>query len=135
MLNPTDMTGLTERQQARQRKQAEIDNAFSHLTALLQPGQEVFVICRRANRNLDFRHLKLYVPAFRIDTAQRPDGQPFQTILDISYWAAKVLDRKLSPDTGGITVRGGGMDMGFSLVCELSYRLFKDERQLQHRWL
>lgn len=35
----------------------------------------------------------------------------------------------------GIAVNGCGMDMGFSIVSNLSYALYKDDYKLEHKWL
>lgn len=53
----------------------------------------------------------------------------------IGYNASKVVGERWDSDKGGIVIRGCGMDMGFALVCDLSYRLFGKEGKLTSRWL
>ena len=62
-------------------------------------------------------------------------------ITDITYLAAKALGDKLVEANGhrAIRVQGGGMDMGFHLVYNLSSVLFSGEHRagykLSQRWL
>lgn len=51
-------------------------------------------------------------------------------IHDISGRAARAMDRKYDPEKG-IMVRGVGFNAGDSLVTDLSYALFGDERSLK----
>lgn len=52
----------------------------------------------------------------------------------LSYSASKLLG--LSYGThGGLKVRGVGMDMGFSLVYNLSYAVHGDGYSLKHSWI
>ena len=55
-------------------------------------------------------------------------------ILNISYKVAKVLKRRQGKNTG-VRVQGCGMDMGFEIVYNLSYCLFKDGYKINQRWL
>jgi hypothetical protein len=62
-------------------------------------------------------------------------------ISNITHHIAKVLDYKIVNRNGfnAILVSGGGMDMGFKIVYDLSSVLFKGQDragyELNHRWL
>ena len=51
-------------------------------------------------------------------------------IEDISYRAAKVLGSRTDRNNGGIVVRGGGMDMTWLIVANLSRALYGEDRKL-----
>lgn len=108
-------------------KVERVASAKEWLMRIIPPGATVYCILKRLNRNGDFRHIQL------VTAVADYDGKP--VIRNISAAAATVMDRKVGDDTGGIQIRGGGMDMGFALVCELSYALYGDEYTLHHEWL
>ena len=83
------------------------------LLELVKPGDTVYTILRHVSRSGMSRVIDLVIIS---------DGQPFS----ISGWAASVTDRRLDRDRWGIKIGGTGMDMGFALVYDLSYVLFKD---------
>ena len=83
------------------------------LLEMLKPGDTVYTILRHVSRSGMSRVIDLVIIS---------DGQPFS----ISGWAAKVTNSKLDRDRWGIKIGGTGMDMGFALVYDLSYVLFKD---------
>ena len=53
----------------------------------------------------------------------------------LDYSIGKLLCYKFNNKHGGLTVRGCGMDMGFDVVYNLSYKLFNDGYSLKHEWL
>ena len=83
------------------------------LLELLKPGDTVYTILRHVSRSGMSRVIDLVIMS---------DGKP----LSISGWAAHVTDNRLDRDRRGLKTSGAGMDMGFALVYELSYTLFKD---------
>lgn len=104
-----------------------VESAREWLRKLVLPGTRVYCILKRVNQGGDYRHIQLAVVA--------ADHNGKQVVRNISAPAATLMDRKLGDSTGGVCIRGGGMDMGFALVCELSYRLYGDEYSLKHEWL
>jgi hypothetical protein len=61
-----------------------------------------------------------------------------ERICDISYHVAHVLGNQRAKN-GGVKISGCGMDMGFSLVYDLSCTLFQGQDRagyiLKHEWL
>jgi hypothetical protein len=67
------------------------------------------------------RHISLYV----IKPVTRHDKTQYEPI-NLDYWVAKLLDRKLAKQNG-IIEQGCGMDMGFHLVYSVSSILFHND--------
>jgi hypothetical protein len=80
------------------------------LLEILKPGQIVYTRLRSVSKSGMSRRISLHI-------VQGTE------IVDITYRAAIAMGNKLS-DKGGIVVSGCGMDMGFSLVYNLGYRLW-----------
>ena len=83
------------------------------LLELLSPGDTVYTILRHVSRSGVSRVIDLLVMS---------EGSP----RSISGYAAEVCNNKLDRDRWGVKISGAGMDMGFALVYELSYNLFRD---------
>lgn len=90
-------------------KRAE-QQAAEHLRALFPPGSTVYTVLRHVSRSGMSRSISVL--------HQDADG-----ISDVSYLVARVLGDKLDRERGGVKVRGCGMDMGRSLVYNLSATL------------
>ena len=60
-------------------------------------------------------------------------------IIDITWHVARVLEYKRNRDNGGMVVRGCGMDMGFSVVYNLSCAMYPRTKsggyKLEQRWM
>jgi hypothetical protein len=95
-----------------QEKRDEIAWAKQKLTEYCPPGTVIYTKCNHVSASGMSRSISLYV-------VDRKDCE----ILDISYWAAKVMDDRTDPKNHGIKVGGCGMDMGFHVVMNLSYTL------------
>jgi len=94
---------------------AEKDSAAESLREILKPGDTVYTVLRSKSRSGMNRRIDLY--------AITPEGANSQPRLRyLSGHAAVLLDIKRSDD--GLKVDGCGMDMGFSLVYNLSSVLF-----------
>ena len=94
---------------AQDKEQAE---AKEYLRTLVKPGDTVYTILRHVSRSGMSRVIDPLV--------MTPDAGPYS----IAGWAAKALGDKLDRDNWGVKVGGCGMDMGFSLIYNLSYTLF-----------
>lgn len=92
-------------------KEIEREEAAMRLRKMLRPGTEVNTILRRVSASGMTRHISLVVVH---------KGQ----IIDITYWAGRVLGLRRDSTTGGLVVGGCGMDMGFYVVYSLSRRLY-----------
>lgn len=82
------------------------------LLELLKPGDTVYTILRHVSRSGMSRVIDLIIMS---DAGPR----------SIAALAAEVCNKKIDRDRWGIKIGGTGMDMGFALVYELSYALFK----------
>lgn len=97
-------------------KERAHDEAVTILRELLKPGDTVYTVLTHVSRSGMQRHIKAL--------ARWNDR-----IIDISYYVADVLDWKLNKDRSAVKVDGCGMDMGFDLVYNLSYEIFKKDAQ------
>ena|SRR5271167_4355855 len=101
-----------------QRDRAE---AVEMLKRFLKKGDRVYCILAKVAPSGMSREIKLYKVGSK--------GEQF-----LSGYAAKALGLRMGKHDG-VVVHGGGMDMGFHLVYELSRAMFGDPRALQHVWL
>ena len=92
---------------------SEQQSSKERLLELVKPGDTVYTILRNVSRSGMSRVIDLIVMS---------DGQP----CSISAMAAEVIGNRMDRYRWGIKISGAGMDMGFALVYDLSYRLFKD---------
>lgn len=94
-------------------QQSEQNEARETLRKLFPPGSRVGTILRHVSRSGMSRSISVVV--------QDEDG-----IRDVSYLVARALGDKIDRDRGGVKVGGCGMDMGFSLVYNLSATLYPE---------
>jgi hypothetical protein len=87
--------------------------AIEHLKTVVKPGDTVYTILRSVSRSGMSRTVSAMV--------HLPDG-PF----DISGWAAKATGLTLDRDRLGVKMQGCGTDMGFELVYQLAWALFRE---------
>lgn len=103
-------------------KQAERDEAVAKLREILKPGDTVHTILRHVSKSGMSRSISAVVA--RPSDYDRAPGDRWEPV-DISWLVARATGNKLD-DRGGVKVSGGGMDMGFALVYDLSHTLFPD---------
>jgi len=113
------------------RKQNKLDmeqGCEQLLTHYLSAGSTVYTILRKRNASGTSRTISLLVAN---------NGK----IEDITYYAAMALGERLIESNGHRAIRqnGGGMDMGFNLVYNLSSVLFHGEDRagyiLEQEWM
>lgn len=94
-------------------KQADTERAeaIEKLRTMVRPGATVYTLLRRVSGSGMSRSIDLYI---------MEDNRP----VCISFWAARAMRDKIDQKYGGIKIGGAGMDMGFSLVYNLSATLF-----------
>lgn len=103
------------------------------LDTYLTDTRTVYTILRSVSASGMTRHISLVVAGIGAD------GKP--DIHDITYHASKVLGDKLQERNGHRTIKvnGCGMDMGFSVVYNLSSVLFAGQEragyELKQRWI
>jgi hypothetical protein len=88
------------------------EEAIKELRKIVKPYDTVYTILRHVSRSGMLRHIAVVVPANR------------KEIKNITYLTSIALGLKLNSTHDGIAISGGGMDMGFSIVYELSNKLF-----------
>lgn len=91
--------------------QARREEATEYLRRILKPGDTVFTTVKQVARSGMSRHICLHII----------DGT---NIRDITHLVGLALDERQSDKTGGLVIRGCGMDMGFHVVYNLGYRLW-----------
>lgn len=92
-------------------KQKEKMEAIEYLQSLIIPGQKIYTKLNHVSRSGMYRVIDCYI-------IQNNE------LLRISYSVAKALDYRYDRKHEGIGVSGVGMDMGYSIVHDLSYVLF-----------
>ena len=87
--------------------------AIESLRGLLKPGDLVYTKLEHVARSGMMRVISVLIIR---------DDRP----IDISFEVGQVVGYKFNDRHGGLTVSGCGMDMGFSVVYNLSSAMFKD---------
>ena len=88
--------------------------AYNELREILKPGDTVYTTLEHVSRSGMQRVIRVFV--FH-------DNQPY----NLTYKVAKLLDYKEDPKHDyGLKVGGCGMDMGFSVVYNLSSALYRE---------
>ena len=95
------------------RKEADRQEAIKYLQDYLKPKTKVFTSVKHVSRSGMNRSIACYVTT--------PDG-----IYNISHLVARAVEMPFDRDRGAVKIGGCGMDMGFAIVYELSYAMFKD---------
>ncbi len=96
------------------------DQDVEKLHAWMPKGSTVYTILRHVSASGMTRIITLVVFI---------DGEPIYP----NYLASELMGWKLKDR--GVVATGCGMDMGFALVYDLSYRLYGDGYSLKQRWL
>ncbi len=110
------------------------EEARTELRSRCKPGTTIYAILRHVSRSGMQRRISFY-------TIRKGE------MVNLDWLISKALDMRLHSDQG-IVVNGGGMDMGFHIVGNLSYALhgynkprkrkgkeYKPGYTLLHRWL
>jgi hypothetical protein len=90
---------------------AERDEAIKHLRKMLKPGSTVYTVLRNVSRGGTSRDIDVYM----IHKGE---------LVFLSGWVGKAIGLKRHPKRDGLTIQGGGMDMGFEIVYSLGHVLF-----------
>ena len=87
--------------------------AIERLRGWVKPGDTLYTSVKHVSRSGMMRSIAVY---------KFEDNEP----LWLSYNVAKALGNTFDREREGVKIGGCGMDMGFALVYDLSYTLFKD---------
>ena len=96
--------------------------AITKLKELLKPNDTIYCILTKLSNSGCYRHINFY---------KFYNGNKYW----LSFLISIALKLPLKEKTNSVGIGGGGMDMGFHIVYELSYLLFKDGYKLNHEWL
>lgn len=97
----------------------ERDEARATLREILNPKSQVFASVRHVSRSGMSRVISFWTPVIR------EDGGVWMRWLD--WDICRALDYSFSKRHEGVSVSGGGMDMGFAVLYDLCYALWGRE--------
>ena len=94
---------------------------IAYLQKTLPEGSRIYTVLRHVSQSGMLRRISLVAV---ID----------EEIRSLDYSAAKLLGKTIKGNDG-IPIKGGGRDMGFALVCDLSYEVHGKEDAWRQQWL
>lgn len=106
----------------KKQKEQEKVEAITKLRKMLNLGQTVYTNLKSVSSSGMSRKISVYIVE-EVDTFKGKEN----VINDITWLVARALDMRRDPKTGGLIVQGGGMDMGFHVVYNLSHTVFKND--------
>lgn len=103
----------------------DIEDARAFLSDVLREGSTVHAVIRSVSASGSSRTMSLYVATDRYGSLD---------IVNITWYVSKLLGYPMVDRNGRrvIRVNGGGMDMVFAVVCDLSITLFGNGDALRH---
>tara|TARA_Y100000310_G_C20136103_1_gene558102 strand:+ start:145 stop:495 length:351 start_codon:yes stop_codon:yes gene_type:complete len=114
-------------------KKMDQKEAITKLKELLKPKDTVYCILTKLSNSGCYRHINFY----KFYSTKKLDkiGRNVINKYWLSFLISIALKLPLKEKTHSVGIGGGGMDMGFHIVYELSHLLFKDGYKLTHEWL
>ena len=103
----------------------EQKESIKELKKYIKKGDTVYCSLANVNRSGDYRNIQILIANKK-------------RILNISYRVAELLGWTYKDRTNAVGVYGGGMDMGFHIVYNLSRTLFRGDRSgyaVKHQWI
>ena len=101
----------------------EKTESLQYLQSLVKEGDTVHFIIRQVSPSGMYRHIDFY----KFTPNEKGGIEKYW----LSYHMARALGYPFKSKTEAIGVSGCGMDMGFSVICNLGYALFDDYKKLQ----
>ena len=101
--------------------------AINNLKSWVKEGDRIYYIIKNVSASGTYRHIDFY----KFETNEKGEINKYW----LSYNMAKALGYPFKKKTNSIGVSGGGMDMGFSVICNLGYALFDDYKKLKYEQL
>ena len=101
----------------------EKTEALQYLKSSVKEGDTIYFIIRQVSSSGMHRHIDFY--------KFTPNEKGGMEKCWLSYHMALALGYPFKRKTEAIGVSGCGMDMGFSVICNLGYALFGDYKKLQ----
>lgn len=110
----------------RDAKNAVRQEAIDRLKQWIKPGDTLYTQLKSVSRS----GMSRVIQVVKIHCRPEPDvdgnASTEPEILYLGYNVAQALDWKYDREREGVKVSGGGMDMGFALVYDLSRVMFND---------
>lgn len=106
----------------------ERQEAIDRLKSWLTPGDTIYCVLAHKSASGMRRVIRFYKITTSAETGK-------QETWELSGNIAKALEYGYNDQHEGVVVNGCGMDMGFSVVYNLSDKLFTDGYQLTSSWL
>lgn len=101
-----------------------IQERTAELRETFKGGKDIFCVLRHVSKS----GMQRAISFFYIEN---------DSLVGLDYSIQKICGYKFNRKHGGLTVNGCGMDMGFSVVANLEYKLFGNStcKILTNRWL
>jgi hypothetical protein len=97
-----------------QEKHEQLAHTVTTLNNLVKPGDTLYTEVTNVARSGMSKSIRVFAMS---------NNEP----IDITYHAMVLLDLKIDQTNGGVKMSGWGMDMGFSIVYDISWMLFRDK--------
>lgn len=94
-----------------------MENIKNELLSILGEKREITVLVTKVARSGLSRRMRVFVVKN-------------DSLIEITYQVSKILNLRINDD--GALIKGCGMDMRFWLTCELSFKLFNDEKAMSY---
>tara|TARA_R110000803_G_scaffold113736_2_gene182203 strand:- start:2711 stop:3067 length:357 start_codon:yes stop_codon:yes gene_type:complete len=107
--------------------------AIERLKETINKGDTIFYIVKNVSNSGCYRHIDFY--KFSIEDNRFTEGENRITALSLTTEMCKALGYPYKAKTGCMGVGGGGMDMGFHVIHQLSHALFDEGNWLKHSQL
>tara|TARA_R100001244_G_scaffold118987_1_gene88687 strand:+ start:511 stop:852 length:342 start_codon:yes stop_codon:yes gene_type:complete len=111
-------------------KKMDQKEAIYKLKELLKPSDTVYCILTKASNSGCYRHINFYKFNYEIINSKNTINK-----LWLSFLISSALKLSFKEKTNSVGIGGGGMDMGFHIIYELSSLLFNDGYKIKHEWL
>ena len=108
-------------------KKQQKKESLENLKKWVKEGDTIYYIIRNVSSNGMYRHIDFY--KFEVD-----ENKQIQKYW-LSYHIAKALEYPFKEKTNSVGVSGCGMNMGFSVICNLGYALFDDYKKIKYEQL
>ena len=106
--------------------------AIEQLKGIINKGDTIYYIVKQVSNSGAYRHLDFHKFDIKDEFREGEDRI-------VKYWLTRLmcdaLEYKFKDKTSCMGVSGGGMDMGFHVIYQLSHLLYGDGYALKYRQL
>ena len=104
------------------KEKTEKIEAIEYLKKQIKKDDTLYTSVQKVSTSGMYRHIKVI-------------GIENNSPLFLSWHIANALDYPYKDKTNAVGINGCGMDMGFHLIYNLSYKLFNDGYAIKQRWI